>query len=37
VEEKDAEVLRQIALGLKEGAEQAGVEIPGGELASCRS
>jgi len=28
LEETDAEVLRQIALGLKEGAEQAGVEIP---------
>ena len=26
-------MLRQIALGLKAGAEQAGVEIPGGELA----
>jgi phosphoribosylformylglycinamidine cyclo-ligase len=33
VEEADPEVLRQIAVGLKEGAEQAGVEIPGGELA----
>src|SRR3954451_3060642 len=33
VEGTDAEVLRQIAIGLKEGAEQAGVEIPGGELA----
>ncbi|HKN93348.1 MAG TPA: phosphoribosylformylglycinamidine cyclo-ligase [Thermoleophilaceae bacterium] len=33
VEEADPEVLRQIGVGLKEGAEQAGVEIPGGELA----
>jgi phosphoribosylformylglycinamidine cyclo-ligase len=33
VEEADPEVLRQIAEGLKAGAEQAGVEIPGGELA----
>ena len=33
VEEADPEQLRQIAIGLKEGAEQAGVEIPGGELA----
>lgn len=33
VEDADPEVLQQIALGLKEGAEQAGVEIPGGELA----
>src|SRR5436853_7866782 len=33
VEDADPEVLRQIAVGLKEGAEQAGVEIPGGELA----
>src|ERR687885_438803 len=33
VEGADPERLRQIALGLKEGAEQAGVEIPGGELA----
>src|SRR2546423_218775 len=32
VEDADPEVLRQIAVGLKEGAEQAGVEIPGGEL-----
>ena len=29
----DPEVLEQIGIGLKEGAEQAGVEIPGGELA----
>src|ERR671931_1139208 len=28
VEEPDEERLRQIAVGLKEGAEQAGVEIP---------
>src|ERR671931_775948 len=28
VEEADEERLRQIAVGLKEGAEQAGVEIP---------
>src|SRR3982750_628583 len=33
VEEADPERLRQIAVGLKEGAEQAAVEIPGGELA----
>jgi phosphoribosylformylglycinamidine cyclo-ligase len=33
VEHADPEVLAQIAVGLKEGAEQAGVEIPGGELA----
>jgi phosphoribosylformylglycinamidine cyclo-ligase len=33
VEDADPEQLRQIAVGLKEGAEQAGVEIPGGELA----
>jgi phosphoribosylformylglycinamidine cyclo-ligase len=33
VEDADPEMLRQIAVGLKEGAEQAGVEIPGGELA----
>jgi phosphoribosylformylglycinamidine cyclo-ligase len=33
VEDADREVLRQIGVGLKEGAEQAGVEIPGGELA----
>src|SRR2546423_11506598 len=29
----DPEQLRQIAAGLKAGAEQAGIEIPGGELA----
>src|SRR5688572_19331235 len=33
VEQADAEMLRQIAEGLKAGAEQAGIEIPGGELA----
>ena len=33
VEQADPEVLRDIALGLKAGAEDAGVEIPGGELA----
>ena len=33
VEEADPEVLRQVGEGLKAGAEQAGVEIPGGELA----
>jgi phosphoribosylformylglycinamidine cyclo-ligase len=33
VEEIDAQALAQIALGLKRGAELAGVEIPGGELA----
>jgi phosphoribosylformylglycinamidine cyclo-ligase len=33
VEDADPEMLRQIAEGLKTGAEQAGVEIPGGELA----
>jgi phosphoribosylformylglycinamidine cyclo-ligase len=33
VEEADPEMLRQIAEGLREGAQQAGVEIPGGELA----
>jgi phosphoribosylformylglycinamidine cyclo-ligase len=33
VEDADPDVLEQIALGLKEGAEQAGVEVPGGELA----
>src|SRR3954447_5102183 len=33
VEGADPEQLRQIAVGLKEGAEQAGIEIPGGELA----
>lgn len=33
VEHVDAAALEQIALGLKRGAELAGVEIPGGELA----
>jgi phosphoribosylformylglycinamidine cyclo-ligase len=33
VEQADPGVLREIALGLKAGAEDAGVEIPGGELA----
>ncbi|MDO8211380.1 phosphoribosylformylglycinamidine cyclo-ligase [Conexibacter sp. CPCC 206217] len=33
VEQADPEVLAAIARGLKAGAEQAGVEIPGGELA----
>jgi phosphoribosylformylglycinamidine cyclo-ligase len=33
VEEADPQVLEQIATGLRAGAEQAGVEIPGGELA----
>jgi phosphoribosylformylglycinamidine cyclo-ligase len=33
VEHADAEMLEQIAIGLKEGAEQAQIEIPGGELA----
>jgi phosphoribosylformylglycinamidine cyclo-ligase len=33
VERADASVLEQIAVGLKAGAELAGVEIPGGELA----
>jgi phosphoribosylformylglycinamidine cyclo-ligase len=33
VEDAQPDMLRQIAEGLKEGAEQAGVEIPGGELA----
>jgi phosphoribosylformylglycinamidine cyclo-ligase len=33
VEHSDPEMLRQIAVGLKIGAEDAGVEIPGGELA----
>jgi phosphoribosylformylglycinamidine cyclo-ligase len=33
VEHSDPEMLRQIAIGLKLGAEDAGVEIPGGELA----
>ncbi len=33
VEQADPEMLRQVAEGLKAGAEQAGIEIPGGELA----
>jgi phosphoribosylformylglycinamidine cyclo-ligase len=33
VEDAQPEMLRQIAVGLREGAERAGVEIPGGELA----
>jgi phosphoribosylformylglycinamidine cyclo-ligase len=33
VEEANPDVLEQIGLGLREGAEQAGAEIPGGELA----
>jgi phosphoribosylformylglycinamidine cyclo-ligase len=33
VERADADVLEQIGKGLKAGAEQAGVEIPGGEVA----
>jgi phosphoribosylformylglycinamidine cyclo-ligase len=33
VEEANPEVLEQIGTGLRAGAEQAGVEIPGGELA----
>jgi phosphoribosylformylglycinamidine cyclo-ligase len=33
VEQVDPAALEQIAIGLKRGAELAGVEIPGGELA----
>ena len=33
VEQAQPEMLRDIAVGLRSGAEQAGVEIPGGELA----
>jgi phosphoribosylformylglycinamidine cyclo-ligase len=33
VEEAQPEMLRDLAIGLRKGAEQAGVEIPGGELA----
>ncbi len=33
VEDAQADMLRDIAIGLRAGAEQAGVEIPGGELA----
>jgi phosphoribosylformylglycinamidine cyclo-ligase len=32
VEQADPELLRQIAVGLKAGAELAGIEIPGGEV-----
>src|SRR5918996_3978874 len=33
VEDADPELLRRLADGLKRGAEEAGVEVPGGELA----
>jgi phosphoribosylformylglycinamidine cyclo-ligase len=33
VEQADPAVMEQIGIGLKHGAEQAGVEIPGGEVA----
>ena len=33
VEEAQGAMLRDIAIGLRKGAEQAGIEIPGGELA----
>src|SRR4051812_6826271 len=33
VEQAEPEVLRDVGIGLKAGAEQAGVEIPGGEVA----
>jgi phosphoribosylformylglycinamidine cyclo-ligase len=33
VEQVDPDVMREIGLGLKAGAEQAGIEIPGGEVA----
>ena len=33
VEQANPEVMEQIGIGLKDGAEQAGVEIPGGEVA----
>ena len=33
VEQADPGVMEQIGIGLKRGAEQAGVEIPGGEVA----
>ncbi|HYH59196.1 MAG TPA: phosphoribosylformylglycinamidine cyclo-ligase [Thermoleophilaceae bacterium] len=33
VEQADPDMLAQVAEGLKAGAEQAGIEIPGGELA----
>jgi phosphoribosylformylglycinamidine cyclo-ligase len=32
VEQADPELLRELAVGLRTGAEQAGVEIPGGEV-----
>jgi phosphoribosylformylglycinamidine cyclo-ligase len=37
VEQADPEVMREIAVGLKCGAELAGVEIPGGEVAVLTS
>jgi phosphoribosylformylglycinamidine cyclo-ligase len=37
VEQAEPEMLRQVAEGLKAGAEQAGIEIPGGELAQLGS
>jgi phosphoribosylformylglycinamidine cyclo-ligase len=33
VEQADPDVLREVAEGLRAGAEEAGIEIPGGELA----
>ena len=33
VEQANPDVMEQIGIGLKNGAEQAGVEIPGGEVA----
>jgi phosphoribosylformylglycinamidine cyclo-ligase len=33
IEQADEAVMREIGIGLKTGAEQAGVEIPGGEVA----
>ncbi len=33
VEQSDPEMLRQIAVGIARGAQDAGVEVPGGELA----
>src|SRR3954452_4428269 len=33
VEDADPEILEQIGVGLARGAEEAGVEVPGGELA----
>ena len=33
VQRAEPELLEQLAVGLKEGAEQAGIEIPGGEVA----